>query len=439
MLFRFFLSAFFSSSTNLFSASRLNSPIFFIHPKGSVSTGLLGLGALSCFFSHVRRAQIRLSDFPKINNRSETYYKSSKSEEYKSERAYDQRAPEIIHLGHIHKLESLLTSFTTIATDGEYIISGGVKYFLLNPYRYFKDILESSRNIIFLGGTMHPVEELEQILPLPREQILNFRCGHIIPDTNLLSLTLGAPFTPVDKHQQVLNLDLRYHSRGKTTLLDNLGNILLTVCGTAPGGVVCFFSSYKYKHTVSNYLFHTKYTEYGEKILQHKILFEEDQDQSGDSLLSAYSKQISLSSSPGGLLLCVMGGKLSEGINFSDDLCRCILVIGMPYPNPTDPQIIHTMRYLDQVGRDKRAEGLSHTYDGQMFYENSCMKSVNQTVGRAIRHRADYAALILVDNRYATSKVKDKLSPWVAKNIFHVHQLSMLSQQLTTFFHSHGH
>lgn len=34
------------------------------------------------------------------------------------------------------------------------------------------------------------------------------------------------------------------------------------------------------------------------------------------------------------LLLCVVGGKLSEGINFGDDLARACVMIGLPYPNP---------------------------------------------------------------------------------------------------------
>lgn len=38
--------------------------------------------------------------------------------------------------------------------------------------------------------------------------------------------------------------------------------------------------------------------------------------------------------------MSVMGGKLSEGINFADELARAIVVLGLPYPNKKAPEII---------------------------------------------------------------------------------------------------
>jgi chromosome transmission fidelity protein 1 len=42
-----------------------------------------------------------------------------------------------------------------------------------------------------------------------------------------------------------------------------------------------------------------------------------------------------------------MGGKLSEGINFSDRLARALIVFGLPYSNIYGPEIIETMSYID--------------------------------------------------------------------------------------------
>ncbi len=50
---------------------------------------------------------------------------------------------------------------------------------------------------------------------------------------------------------------------------------------------------------------------------------------------------------------------------------------------------------------------------GRDFYENSCMRAINQSIGRAIRHRNDYAAILLVDKRFSTVRIRSKLPGWI--------------------------
>jgi chromosome transmission fidelity protein 1 len=53
-----------------------------------------------------------------------------------------------------------------------------------------------------------------------------------------------------------------------------------------------------------------------------------------------------------------------------------------------------------QVAVQQRGE------DGRAYYTNLCMKAVNQCIGRVIRHRNDWAAVLLVDVRWAAGNVQ---------------------------------
>ncbi len=48
-------------------------------------------------------------------------------------------------------------------------------------------------------------------------------------------------------------------------------------------------------------------------------------------------------------------------------------MIGLPYPNPNDPVLIEKMTYINNRLKDKNA--------GNEYYENLCMKAVNQSIG----------------------------------------------------------
>ena len=54
---------------------------------------------------------------------------------------------------------------------------------------------------------------------------------------------------------------------------------------------------------------------------------------------------------------------------------------------------------------------------GQVHYENLCMKAVNQSIGRSIRHAQDYASIVLVDQRYQRGSVQSKLPQWISSQL----------------------
>lgn len=164
-----------------------------------------------------------------------------------------------------------------------------------------------------------------------------------------------------------------------------------------------FFSSYAYERTVfERWMVSGVVTQ----LERRKIVVREGKDSSVDRLLEKFAE--SATAGGGALLSAVVGGKLSEGINFSDDMGRAVVVVGMPFPNPYDIETKEVVQFVaKQVGEEIASQ----------YLEDVCMKAVNQSIGRCIRHRDDYASIILLETRYTNARVQAKLPQWIAENV----------------------
>jgi chromosome transmission fidelity protein 1 len=118
-------------------------------------------------------------------------------------------------------------------------------------------------------------------------------------------------------------------------VLDDLRRVLLHVCSVVPDGVVIFFPSYNFLETaikrwqiaVSGWK-----ASVWERLGAKKVLFMESKEsKGGEDVLAEYAAAID--GGKGSLLLSVIRGKRSEGINFSDPLGRCAVSVGLPFPN----------------------------------------------------------------------------------------------------------
>ena len=154
-----------------------------------------------------------------------------------------------------------------------------------------------------------------------------------------------------------------------------------------------------------------------------------------DKTLKAYAEDISLGK--GAVMLAVMSGSLSEGINFSDRLGRGVIVIGLPFPNPHSAEWKAKMDYITKKS-SKRSQHNHIPSAARDFYENACMRTVNQCIGRAIRHKNDYAAILLIDKRYSQSRINKKLPGWIRGNLFHSHDDRESKKGLVSFFQRHS-
>ncbi|CAH8498574.1 unnamed protein product [Schistosoma mattheei] len=305
----------------------------------------------------------------------------------------------------------------------------------LNPGRYLKDLVQEARSVLLVGGTMQPFNEaIEQIfIPSGKlsNQIVTFTCDHVINAKKQLAVyPLG-----VHSHQsngEVFSLDFTYQNRSNPHMIDACGEIILQICQQLPAGIVVFTPSYEYQSILHN---HWEATGLLNKITKYKSFFHEPKTTIQlDQIMQAYGVAATqkLQHRHGALLLCVIGGKLSEGINFTDDLARVVIIIGMPYANPQSPILREKMNYLD---KHFIRESQSTQNPGRQYYETMCMRLINQAIGRSIRHAKDYAVVFLLDNRYYRSTIQSQLPKWVQQSIIHQQSNDKQSTSLSSSNH----
>ncbi|KAK7409112.1 ATP-dependent DNA helicase chl1 [Neonectria punicea] len=329
----------------------------------------------------------------------------------------------------LHTLVAFLIAFTNLSSEGRIFYEKikdpapdiKLSYLLLSPTHAFSSIASSARAVVLAGGTMAPFDDFKDHLfpSLGMDKVTTLSCGHVIPPENLCVWTLAT------SRPGMAPFEFSYQRRGDSEMIAQLGLAIINLCSLVPDGVVVFFPSYGYLDEVVA-AWQQKHGPNGQPIWDRlgsrKALFKETRGGSSDEVLQEYSQAIlGSSNSKGALLLSVIGGKMSEGINFSDRLGRCVIVIGLPYPNIASADWKAKLEYIETTMRaNLTAQGVSREsatarakQAARDFYENACMRAVNQSIGRAIRHQGDYAAIVLVDRRYGTERIRGKLPGWI--------------------------
>jgi len=95
------------------------------------------------------------------------------------------------------------------------------------------------------------------------------------------------------------------------------------------------------------------------------------------------------------------------------------------------------MRYVNELQKQGAIHREPNSKDaGAELYENLAMRAVNQSIGRAIRHRGDWAALILLDIRYGSPRIRSKLPGWIGERLTATPNFGQAVKNISAFFRS---
>lgn len=83
--------------------------------------------------------------------------------------------------------------------------------------------------------------------------------------------------------------------------------------------------------------------------MSYKQIFKEPKDpKEYQIVIQAYYEAIFKDAQAGAILMGVCRGRISEGLDFSDNAARCVLLVGIPYPQMADPIVILKKEYLQK-------------------------------------------------------------------------------------------
>jgi len=296
---------------------------------------------------------------------------------------------------------------------GEY---RSLKAFCFNPGLSFI-VLETKkpRSIILTSGTLCPMDALEKDLKINFE--IKLVQGHIINDDQVLLQIVTR-----DHSKSLFNFN--YANRDNAKQLKSLGNLISEICAVTPGGVLVFFCSY----VMLNKCFNS----WKENIIQEiqargRKIFIEDADAKKNMQKVREYKETIAEYAEGAVFFAVCRGKIGEGLDFAGKEARSAVVIGIPFPPANSRQVMLKRDYLDERNEQLKINGIT-------WYRQEAMKAVNQCLGRCIRAKNDFASLVLIDHRYSSNWLKDRLSKWFSKNGKTIEDSDIAIKNIHNFF-----
>ncbi|KYN29088.1 Regulator of telomere elongation helicase 1 [Trachymyrmex cornetzi] len=260
----------------------------------------------------------------------------------------------------------------------------------MNPAIVFAPLAHEVRSVILASGTLTPTVSYQSELGTKFSYIIN--PDHIIPKNQLYIryITQGLSGKP---------LKATFDQVNTWAFQDELGNLVLQVCDAVPYGVLCFFSSYKAMNTI-----HNRWRNNGiwDKLSNLKTIFVEPKyEKDLKPVMREYRSVIEESPSEqdrtacGAIFFAVFRAKVAEGIDFSDNEARCVLAIGIPYLLQSS-DITMKMEYNNLNKSNESRQLLT----GSEWYTVNAFRALNQAIGRCVRHKNDWGAVLLVDKRY---------------------------------------
>ena len=253
----------------------------------------------------------------------------------------------------------------------------------LDPARVTAPVFSSTYSNVVMSGTLEPLEAYNRITHLPE---------------NTAHEVLPSPF-PREHVLSVVSLGVSTAMEKRTpSMYQKMVRRIFEVSDNTPANTGIFAASFGVLESlVSAGL---------EKALS-KPLFVERKGMSSKANEHLVSEFKICGENDGAVFLGVQGGRTSEGVDFPGNQMNSVIVVGVPYAEPT-PRVKAQVDYYE-----KRFPKLGREYG----YILPAMKKASQAAGRPIRTLEDRGAIVFLDYRFATTYCRGFLPSWITNGL----------------------
>jgi len=282
-----------------------------------------------------------------------------------------------------------------------------LKGLVMNPGIVFEWPATEAKSIILTSGTLSPLSVLERELGKPFK--IQLSAPHVITPNQVQCFTI----TENQKGFKFLSTH-KYLEGNRININISLGEFLLTLLPSIPYGAILFLPSHYFLTQLAE---SWKLSGYLKKINEIKTVFFEEPNDSGT--IEEYRNAVE---GGGGLLVGVYRGRASEGIDFTDDQARAVFAFGIPFPQINSLEV----RLKRQYNNDFMSGS------GNEWYESQAFRALSQAIGRCIRHKNDYGAIFLIDERFPNEE--NRLPKWIKSSLYSSLTVDDIYHQLKFFY-----
>jgi len=297
-------------------------------------------------------------------------------------------------------------SFLNVASKyitREKVMTAKLEIVALDPSKITLPVFSAAYSNVVMSGTLQPLEAFARITKLPE---------------NTLQLVLSSPF-PKEHVLSTVCLGVTTAMAKRTpgmyrTIIRRIGEVV----EHTPINTGVFVASFD----VLNALIY----EGLDKALK-KPVFRELRGMTSKANEGIVSEFKNCSKHGGAVFLGVLGGRTSEGVDFPGNQMNSVIVVGVPYAEPT-PRVKAQIEYYE-----KRFPKLGREYG----YILPAMKKASQAAGRPIRTLEDKGAIVFLDYRYATSYCRSFLPSWLTDKLKVLpYENGALAREIGVFFNT---